>query len=514
MELFNLIQGLSLGERRFIKQMAGDSSERYMALFDAIYQQQEPDEKALKEQFQAQGWFPNFSEAKRALREIVFRGLRRYHESRNPHFQVMDMIKEVEILFYKSELDLASRRLKQAKAIAYEADLKTLLLLIFTWERRLMMYYPNREHPDRWLQEMQDLLGKLSNHFDIVAMQWRSTDLVREYGYPTTDPQALEILDNTEAMIEEKLDHRDLELFERFAMSYVQMINQIMRGNVREAYNTNAAVIQQIDQVAPLHQAEKLHSFINIFNHQMTLADELHDFEGVLQYAQKLRDWVNKPYLKKERNQIDIYVRYIWIDHELRAHFMLQNEEEVWARIHEGEEYLKGIPENHKFSHFLKLHIAQIYIGLGEWKAAKRLILELINRHDLRPDIISDVAFLRLIAEYNLGNLDIADHLVLRTRRFLQKESRLKEEDQELLQLFKRLFYTSTGSERREALAYMKAYLEEQLETTSKTKSETELLFFITWVESQLQEVVPIQIVKQVFREKVPVSNQIAQGSS
>jgi hypothetical protein len=502
MALLQLIHNLSPAEKRYLKQMVSESSERYFRLFEAVLRQEQGDEAALKQQFQQQGWFPNFSEAKRSLTNMLLRGLRRYHESRTPHFEVYNLLKEVEILFYKSMQQLAAKRLQQARDIAEEANLHEQLLLIQGWERRLQVYQLERGGPEQWRQALQTSLENLMKEYDRYSLQWQATNILRQYGYPAKNSPGVATLQQLEASLQTPAaGHASQDFFDQVAADYVRIIRCLMQDELEAAYAKVCQLVAQIDQVPPLFQAERVHTLANIFKHQMSLAEELNKYEATLAHSQVFERWINQAHLKQARVLLANYIDFTQIKHSLTAHRNLGHAAELAQWLQAGEHLLKRLPHNHEFHPFLSLNLSQSYLMLGQPRAAKLLLAGLQERQDLRPDMQHEILFFRLMAEFDLDNRDLADHLFTKAQRHLQKHQ-APANHRQLLQHFRKLFYAADGRQRSAQLEAMQQDLATLMASSVPQQTASELRNYWYWVESWRRRQPPLQIIAE-YQQRV-----------
>ncbi len=137
-ELFYLIQSLSKSEKRYFKLSSQGSDEaEYLLLFNAIEAQKTYDEAAIKTQFQDKAFINQLTTIKNYLKHRILQALRCYHAKISVQAELIDIIRNIEILFHKGLYTICNSELKRAekKATHYQQDV--LLFQIKDWKRKV-----------------------------------------------------------------------------------------------------------------------------------------------------------------------------------------------------------------------------------------------------------------------------------------------------------------------------------------------------------------------------------------
>jgi len=162
---FELIQSMSMSEKRYFKLFAGrhSSNEKsnYLKLFEALEQQREsynPDEviKILEEQSVSTRYL---SSDKSYLYNLILRSLSAYHWSKASGLQVKELLHQVEILYERGMSDHCMKLLRKARNLAENHKLYNLLPEIERYEYRVASV-----HGDfKFISELLPNLEKTSN---------------------------------------------------------------------------------------------------------------------------------------------------------------------------------------------------------------------------------------------------------------------------------------------------------------------------------------------------------------
>src|SRR5687768_2586199 len=103
-ELFELIKSMTKSEKRFFKMVsslqAGDKN--YLKIFDAVDEQTEYDEDAIKAMFGDEKFIKHFPSEKNHLYKLLLKSLRQFHADDSISGILRQEIKNIEILFKKA----------------------------------------------------------------------------------------------------------------------------------------------------------------------------------------------------------------------------------------------------------------------------------------------------------------------------------------------------------------------------------------------------------------------------
>ncbi len=137
-ELFYLIRSMTKSEKRHFKlSTQGNDAVEYLALFDAIETQKVYDEPKIKELFKDKAFINQLTTIKNYLKNRILQSLRNYHSKISKNAELIDIIRNVEILFHKGQYTICKSELNRAekKATNFENDL--LLFHIQDWKRKV-----------------------------------------------------------------------------------------------------------------------------------------------------------------------------------------------------------------------------------------------------------------------------------------------------------------------------------------------------------------------------------------
>ena len=111
------------------------------------------DEEVLVKKFNGTNFINHLPSEKNYLYELVLKTMRAYHGTRSKSHELHNLMQDIQFLFERGFYDVAMKRVKKAKKIAYDFDRHGELLDLISWHRKLLKYI---ETPDL-LQKNKEL---------------------------------------------------------------------------------------------------------------------------------------------------------------------------------------------------------------------------------------------------------------------------------------------------------------------------------------------------------------------
>ncbi|MCF8247707.1 MAG: hypothetical protein K9J37_21735 [Saprospiraceae bacterium] len=169
-DLHDLVHSLTKSEKRHFKlqcQRQGTDG-NYLRIFDILDKQPILDEKALKEAFAGETFAKQLHVTKNYLREKILDSLRSFHSQMSKDAAVKDILKNVEILFYKELYGQAADELRRAESLANDFELHTAQIEVSRWKRKLeQTLHPNRyDRLAEILEEQKQAAAALQNNLE------------------------------------------------------------------------------------------------------------------------------------------------------------------------------------------------------------------------------------------------------------------------------------------------------------------------------------------------------------
>src|SRR5665213_3429062 len=140
--LFRLIKALNSHEKRYFKLFAARhiSEDKNMSvqIFDAIDEQNEYDEGAVKQKFKGQTFLKTFSTTKSRLVDLILKSLDAFHSESSIDVQLKQELHYAELLFKKNLYEDCNRMVSSSKKIAYHYERYKILMELFILEKNLL----------------------------------------------------------------------------------------------------------------------------------------------------------------------------------------------------------------------------------------------------------------------------------------------------------------------------------------------------------------------------------------
>ncbi len=176
-DLFRLIKTLTGAEKMYFKKVAGThrskESNGCLRLFDAIEKQEEYDEKEILKEFKGTALAKFLAQQKQYLFSLVLKTLSQFHSKKSSDALLVELIRNIEILFNKDLLDLCSKKIEIAKGIAKKYEQFGYLLTILEWEEKFF-FQKNKQEAHTYLNKTipaaEKLLVKYQTFFEVRRM--------------------------------------------------------------------------------------------------------------------------------------------------------------------------------------------------------------------------------------------------------------------------------------------------------------------------------------------------------
>jgi hypothetical protein len=136
-KLFNLVQSLTAREKKFFHQYARrhvqGTETIYLRLFDAIGEQDEYDEDAIKAQFQNPSFEKNFHNPKGYLYDLILKSLVMLKREDSAYSRALEGLSMTEILCEKLLFAEAIEQLQKVRVLAEEYEFREIELDSYRW---------------------------------------------------------------------------------------------------------------------------------------------------------------------------------------------------------------------------------------------------------------------------------------------------------------------------------------------------------------------------------------------
>lgn len=179
-ELHELLHSLSMNEKRHFKLLSqrheGKEGNSYINLFDAIIEQPEYDEDALKANLDKAGKL-RFAAEKNYLQNLVVDSLIHFHRSR-PSIAVYQKLISLDVLAEKKLFRPALKIARKGKAETLKLEKLFPALSFIRWEASLLSYTGGMSEMDNVIQEERIVIALMDVQAQIMQLSFRVRNLL------------------------------------------------------------------------------------------------------------------------------------------------------------------------------------------------------------------------------------------------------------------------------------------------------------------------------------------------
>jgi len=498
-DLFDLINSLSMSEKRYFKLSASllKGSKNYIRLFDTIDKQEIYDEKLIKRTFHQEAFIKQLPRVKNYLYKLVLKSLRAYHSDLTIDSELKNLIRNVELLYFKELYGQCMKLLRKAKQIAGEYEKYSQSIEIINWEQRVLLE-TSRKGLNEILEEEGKCLDKLKNIHDYNSLSTRIFGVLRRKGLLRNQNEIkklTEIIKNPLLITEGKASSYKAKLY------YYGIYSAYFRETRAfiKCYNVCKKCIQFLESHPALIKEDPF-SYIGGLNNLLVSQFELKKYDEILYTLNKLKavpkKFTSKIIRKSEASLLVRFYKFLLAFYYRTGHF-----ERGAKNVPEIEIFLSGSQQKINEQNEIELYfmISNTYFAFENYTTALKWLNKIINNTEIdsRHDIYSFARILNLIIHFELGNNDLLDNLVISTYRFLYKRNTLFEFETIVLDFIrKKLPEVTTQKELILIFMELKQELEEIIKDPLEKKA-LDYFDFISWLESKIQNRSFAEIVKE-----------------
>ncbi len=420
-ELFYLIKSLSKSEKRYFKLSAqGNETAEYLLLFDAIEAQNIYNESEIKILFRDKAFVDQLTTIKNYLKHRILQSLRNYHSKISKNAELIDIIRNVEILFHKGQYAICESELKRAEKKATNFQQDTLLFHIQDWKRKVHQAL----HP----QDFETLKSIIQNQKQTLKSTNEYIDLL----LANIDPGQFSLSHKKSV----SLQNKTLKTLHKYRKLLLAKDHDKARRTLEE-------LIKEWEQ-----QPELLKEFFAMY---FSVCNNL---LGFLVFKKQYKEAFVRILLIKQRAQKINTISASLIKEKLRLynieleiHRNLKELHTTHEVVHEIQEFIGQhktlVPDNYKLS--FNFQFAVIYFMKKDNKKALQWINNILNHQSKkdRKDLITYTYWLNLLVHYELGNGFTLRYLIDTMKKHLKKQKNIDSYEKTLLKfLSKTVIYS------------------------------------------------------------------------
>jgi len=506
--LFRLIKTLNSHEKRYFKLFAARhiSEDKNMSvqIFDAIDEQNEYDETAIKDKFKEQAFLKTFSTTKSRLIDLILRSLDAFHSESSIDVQLRQEVHYAELLFKKSLYEDCNKKVISAKKIAYHYERYMILIQLFIWEKNLLtvssLTGKTEIDLNNILEEEKRILNLIENESEYWNIKSRFFLLLNQSG-TLRDKKDMDkfnkIIDHPLLKDEKNaLSYRSKYFYFHIFGAYYFAIGDY--NNSYKFLKKHAAHIEKFPQI----MEQEPHNYITVLMNIINSCHLLKKHDEIYHYLKKIRTVPkNLSASTKEFLEVKIFADTYNIELALD----IENGEfgKGVALIPEIEQELEKFQDKmNKFQEtILYYNLSVICFGEGEYSMALKWLNNILNDKTLEvtQELYCFSRILNLIIHLELGNDEMLPYIMKSTHRYLEQRKKLYKFENIFLDFIKKIFW---NGDKKDSLKYFKEFKTE-LEILSQDHFEKrafDYFDFISWAESKITDRPFAKIVQEKFK--------------
>lgn len=488
-DLFQLIKSLDQSEKRYFKVFATmhikeSDDNKYVMLFDAIDKQENYDESKIRKEFKNEKFLNQLHVAKNYLYNNILKSLRLYHSEKSRLNELMDLLRDVQILYDKSLYKQCRKHLDKAKKIAYAYEKHAQILAVLDWEKTLARTKAysdfNEEELLNYYSEHNEATENLSNINEYWKLTMMSFFLKKKQG---------NIRDKNELQKFNTLINHPLLESEKKAKTF---LSKTFYFNIKGLYyHTNKDyknLLIYCSKLIDLLEANPLlmnqENYITALNNLLLVQIELGKFKEAISTIKKIRSIETKSISLQTRIFVTSY------DTELNLYLKSGDFEKGIKLVDEIETGMKKLKEkiNKESVVLFSYNIAYLFFGAGDYDNSLKWLNRIINdkQLDIRDDIQCFARIINILVHYELKNFDLIEYIVKSTKRYLSGKNKLLKFELLILSNIKKLINSKTESDK----IFIYKQLKNELSLLSAEVSEInafDYFDFVSWLESKIQ---------------------------
>lgn len=478
--LTDLIHSLTKAEKRHLKMKANlqEGEKRYLRLFEIYEKHPDSDEEIIAKAWQRIADKASLTATKKYLYEFILSGLEQFHAHTGSKAEIQTLLKQVDILFNKALYEQCAKLLKSARKYAEQYQSTRFMLEIIIWELRITLsakYHGEiGRTPHELLTEERQLLEDLiainkarTCRFSAESEKPETTLAVELEAMRTPGQRAIVVCEVERALA---VHHEKMENYSE-ALTALEHERHVLR----EAQPILDDRVIQSKYLNCLGNCVKLYIDQGNYERSETLLAELSPAH------------LQKQFMESHHLRLQALAHYHQLS--IRLFLAMQKPEGLTRTIaqtdqsnilHEGLQNQIRTP--------LRFHISMALHRLANHSSALRelALVEKSDFQDCPAHLELDVHWLKMMIHYDKQSLDSLEYLLDSISRRLKQSDSMREEDGQLLNLFRALKTSVTGEDR------LKAFVSCLADFPKKTTSDDLVLdYFRKWCVLHAKEYHP-----------------------
>lgn len=434
----SLIQGLTGNEKRFFKLFAqngiGRKNRNYLQLFDLLAAMDHYDRDTLQEQLLGTPIYGYLNSTKSRLGELILKSLRIKEEKKNINGQLKARLANIDLLLGRNLFAYAAIKINQSRKLAAEYERYKYQLELLDAEIKLFVQQKTGDHLrffEEHHQEREICLDLLYQKSTLEAIHARIRTVSKQITYvhsnaSTLDPVArimqhplLQSAPSSDSLLTHSL-HQNC-----WGIYYLRI------GEYDSAFKVYKPLMKRWEKKIKMRASDS-DLYLGIVNNYLSSIifslDHSTDFLKSIRGLRKLEGLSPNEQLKLQRisylHEFNYQMNYGTYDQGKS----LSEEISSWMTTHHA-----WLPPN-RVLHF-ELNMSVFFFAFGDFQRSNTHLKNIIHHPGRaeREDIRDFAPLLRLLVQYELGNLGESADMIRSADRNLKRGDKLQEYEQALL---------------------------------------------------------------------------------
>lgn len=417
--LYHLVRVLTQAQKRDFKKYTQfwgyTGGPKYLALFDAVnnFVHTGDDEEVLMEYLEKAGNFkktPKLTSMARYLYSKILESVRVKQAVSPLTNQMLNMLQNINFLFYKGLFDDCEREIREAKELARVLDKTTYLLELSIWERRLYISSRTVKEQGKRLREIaeeeQNIMHSLRRFFDLNTLSNEIFLAIKEDSpVPTNVEEKIAGLlqqDRTELL--KNLPLRAKFWYYNSLFHYYEKQHKLQKPAQDKTANLKLALecLEKIFEIAEgegkLIASEEISLFNSFIDNYVSLCIRLGEYSRVGRFEQKNLSSANE--IQFYRSAVYFRIVDMLSKHEFNEAARFISENNLFDRLAQFE---NRIEESRLL--MLRYYCANVYLVLENYKIASDWYASILDgtRTKMNPMLLISAELQQIITLFELG---------------------------------------------------------------------------------------------------------------
>ncbi|MBL4662051.1 MAG: hypothetical protein JKY22_00420, partial [Flavobacteriaceae bacterium] len=449
--LFKLIKTLTKSEKRAFRlnAMSGKDAKKYVAIFDAIDNQEAYDEAVIKEKFAKEKWIGRFNAAKDYVYRALLNDLALYNQKHEPQYQLADFLVHIRVLQSKGFYKRCTKLIEKAKTLAIELGDHLKLLELLNLEGLNHPAGINPDHSDDIKTQQLAVFKMLEIEAEFDEKYKKTYEIISRMGYTNFNDKAL--FDYDKIMNLPMLEKNEMPATFHAQRQFINIHYFYAQGKgldedmhywickAKDLFESNPKLIKQ-------HVVNYATTLLNLHSSFLRLKE----YDQAFDTLNLLRTFYPKNQLKTHE-RLTYIIEYAALHHEITTYNEMGEFKRAVEEIPVLESYLKRHEQEVSLSVTMRHYylIALSYFGIDSFKLCKQQLNHMLELPsvDLRVDLKKQAKILMLLVWVETKKFDLLEYELRGEQRYFQKNGGLN--DLEKL-LFKVLGFACNHFDNRE----------------------------------------------------------------